>query len=479
MKHFTLLLAAATLTVAPVMAQAESAATGRTFAPLRPFKKATSLFTAKTSGWHAPLLRAAKATATPVWKVSHDKQYNYDDAEGTWELEADNYYTYDDNGYITAQIEDTGSEKEKTETVYDANGNAIAQVISTSEDGTDYAPSSKKSCSYDEKTGIVTGDETWTLTDDTWAQEDGSYKIAITRNADGNVTKVVKTEYNADSLKWIKTDEVTYTYTAGSTGPTGCTYSGIDEDTNEYGVIDVFTNMVWEKCDGQLVDEQSLAATWFLGNNLLKSASLVESGSTLKIEGANDDNGFVMSMTSPNNTLYLQTMEMKVNDDNGSYTFGNYLYASHSGDVSKGDTDLIGCAYETITYDEKGNITQDEAYSSDLDYLQWNPSVELSQGMKNEYTYDEEHSGEIAETVTYYYDSDVEDYVPYTKVSAVEFVDLITGTTGITGTETDNETAPTKVYNMQGIAVGNSTDSLPHGLYIVKQGDKTYKTVRR
>ncbi len=475
MKHFTLLLAAATLAITPALAQTETMTQDGKFAPLRSFKKATVLFSAKTTGFRAPLLRSAKQSATPVWKVSHDKQYTYDDTEGTWEFAADDYYTYDANGNVTVQIQDDGSEKVKAETVYDAAGNAIGQVTSISEDGDNYTPYNKKTSTYDGNTGTVTGYESWTLDGDTWTMGYGCYKIAITRNADGNVTKVTKTEYDNDSQEWTKTDEVTYTYTAGSTGPTGCTYSGIDEDTNEYGVIDVFTNMVWEKCDGQLVDEQSLPATWFWGSNLLKSATLVESGVTLNVEGKNDENGFVMSMTSPSNTLYLQTMEMKVNDENGSYTFGNYLYASHSGDVSKGDTDLIGCAYETITYDEKGNITLDEAYTSDLDYMQWNPAVELVQGMKNEYTYSDNYGGEISETTTSYYDTDTEAYIPTVKVSAIEYIDLATAISDI---KTDTDTS-VKVYNAQGVAVGTSTDGLPRGLYIVKQGGKTFKTIRK
>ncbi len=476
MKHFTLLLAAATLTVAPALAQTETAATGSKFAPLRPFKKSTALFTARTAGQRTSLLRTAKQSATPIWKVSHDKQYTYDDTENEWSFAADDYYTYDADGHVTMQIQDDGSEKIKAETVYDAAGNATGQVTSTSEDGDNYTPYNKKTSTYDEKTGTVTGYESWTLDGDTWTMGYGCYKIAITRNADGNVTKVTKTEYDNDTQEWTKTSEVAYTYTAGSTGPTGCTYSGIDEDTNEYGVIDVFTDMVWEKCDGQLVDEQSLPATWFWGDNLLKSATLSESGVTLNIEGESDDNGFVMSMTCPDNTLYLQTMEMTVNDNNGSYTFGNYIYASHSGDVSKGDTDLIGCAYETVTYDANGNVTLDEAYSSDLDYMQWNPTVELAQGMKNEYTYDEYHGGEISETTTSYYDSDAADYVPAVRVSAITFVDLATAISDI---PTDTDTAPAKVYNMQGIVVGTSAEGLPHGLYIVKQGGKTYKTLRK
>ena len=108
--------------------------------------------------------------------------------------------------------------------------------------------------------------------------------------------------------------------------------------------------------------------------------------------------------------------------------------------------------------------------------MQWNPAVELSQGMKNEYTYDESHGGEISETITSYYDTDAVAYVPVVKVSAIEYIDLATAITDI---DADTDTTPAKVYNMQGIAVGSSVDSLPHGIYIVKQGGKTYKTLRK
>ena len=59
----------------------------------------------------------------------------------------------------------------------------------------------------------------------------------------------------------------------------------------------------------------------------------------------------------------------------------------------------------------------------------------------------------------------------FLKIKAHDFagIENIADDNGISG--------PTEVYNLNGLKVGNSTDGLPAGLYIVSQGGTTTKTI--
>ncbi len=51
--------------------------------------------------------------------------------------------------------------------------------------------------------------------------------------------------------------------------------------------------------------------------------------------------------------------------------------------------------------------------------------------------------------------------------------------TAIDQPSADNGEAPTAVYNLQGVYMGATTDQLPTGIYLVKQGGTTHKVLKR
>lgn len=66
----------------------------------------------------------------------------------------------------------------------------------------------------------------------------------------------------------------------------------------------------------------------------------------------------------------------------------------------------------------------------------------------------------------------------YTTIYAYDGFHRAGETVGITTTNADTQ-APTQIYNMQGMAVGQHNSTLPSGLYIVKQGGKAVKMLRK
>ena len=62
------------------------------------------------------------------------------------------------------------------------------------------------------------------------------------------------------------------------------------------------------------------------------------------------------------------------------------------------------------------------------------------------------------------------------KIVADEFVDV---TNGIMSAQTQQSVGRTEVYTLSGIKVGDSINGQPAGVYVVKNGNKTFKVVKK
>ena len=67
------------------------------------------------------------------------------------------------------------------------------------------------------------------------------------------------------------------------------------------------------------------------------------------------------------------------------------------------------------------------------------------------------------------------EWVPFEKYVYSDFVDVLTSINKVSGDAADAST----IYNLQGVAVGRDAKILPAGVYIMKQGGKVQKMLKK
>lgn len=99
---------------------------------------------------------------------------------------------------------------------------------------------------------------------------------------------------------------------------------------------------------------------------------------------------------------------------------------------------------------------------------------EIRQATSHTLEYDNNTGAKLSDT----YEEYNKDAKQYEKKSKMVFSNFVDYSTPIVATPTDAEDI-SRVYNMQGVCLGDNLDGLPAGMYIVKQGVKTKKVVKK
>lgn len=153
-------------------------------------------------------------------------------------------------------------------------------------------------------------------------------------------------------------------------------------------------------------------------------------------------------------------------DENGSWEEELLYYEDMDEDGELSEEELMESSKVVVTCNEMGDITSEEYYFYDM----------FDSGAKYDMVYGD-YSYPMEWTMSEY-DYDLEDYLPFLKLVRSNYVD-VTNTTAINGVQTRPATDVEGVYNMQGVRIGQSSDRLPAGIYIVKKDGKTQKIVRK
>lgn len=458
MKIFTLII---TATVG-IMASTVAASASPRFkhAP----KSAVTVQAADTKTKHFKrALRQADAEPS-LWRHQHEEAYMW---EEEWMPIGSYAITYTSSGLVAAEKSSEPDVDGYTLTAYLYNENdmKVSELTTTSEDGITETNSQKKEYAYDSRvTNFLTSVHEWMWQSDAWAQLGNNYHHTVTRNAVGNIVKVVRAilfdgvfdpsmemnlEYGADGkINKISTKVLSYDYDAGS-------YVWLD------GVS--YTDIVWDCTDGQVVDCEFEDLT--SGNNRIASAHYVNNES-----GAEYDADITITYSGQSYKIVLdgivqgyenttQTVEVAYTDANGSYTLtdifetveGEDVYSEKYTDVYEFDpfgyTTLEEFRYqadgmeETVEGRTEGTLTYDDTYGYPLTYT------------TSTQEYDEE--------------SDTESMVPNMRYEFSDYADLLSGIEGI-ATDTNADSQP-EYYNLQGIKM--AADALTPGLYIVRKGN--------
>lgn len=361
---------------------------------------------------------------------------NYSYNNGEWEYDNEVEYTYNVNQNITQTITKNGDNYlNKTTYTYDST-----------------MPSFMTKVDYQE----------WSTSLNDWGEAENLLTNTLTRNDDGTLASVhtVSNGYNEEEGETTVTisyddnkiaKEVDYTYT--------------DDGTP---ITFKFKNLVWKKVDGDFFFDAALAddfSEFMEGNNLLESADVTMSGNGITYSGplttTYTDQGWGvnvnMSCTFMGYTFNVEmTFSKEYTDDNGSYIMVQAADYGTQAEYIK----------EVVTKDAHNSIIQDDIY-----YGESADDATFYSSAKADMTYDE--SGRPVEQIVSNYNTNTETYDPYSKTE-LEYT-----TNGITNATIITPTFEKGIYNVNGILMGQSLETLPAGLYIVYDGSKTEKIVKR
>ena len=284
---------------------------------------------------------------------------------------------------------------------------------------------------------------------------------------------------------------VEYGYDGNISSLTHVSYSA-DESGAEKKVTDMYTNMVWGgPSKGEPEKGTEAWFKWIVNQSIGLSSYSGLKSFILEHEATGEDATMsfcTVDVTTGEYGKYVYTsrsgdgkcnvLESVQTDKWGGYHFSNSVYTGVKDDAQPTDANLES---KVVTED---NYTDRDNHEVRIDM--WNKK-------------DGQSSVEIVGSLAYAesVERDAEnDYITKTVAKHYSFVDGEKKLDGLTETVYDDYkqypittaissatagkdmSAPTRVYTLDGVCVGASTDGLPNGMYIVKEGGKSYKLVK-
>ena len=433
MRTFTSLAVLVAMTILP-----ETGAAQTPQARIAKVKKAAT-FIGKRLGGRASksILKSAAADSKKLPGTTKTYQYN----NGDWTYYTTTNCTFDQYGNVST-----------AKTWSDENG--MMQITTNKYDNveTSFLVSQTQS-TYDSPTAT------------TPTYEFMNRRVDVTRNEKGQMTKVEDWEANdtytgldlktAISLEYGNDDKINKIIISSY------------EDNEEMKMT--FNDVVWKEYNGKILsaigpDVESLIAD---PQNLIESASVEMSSEGMDIKG---------NLTSDYSTEGKRELTISMNyygmpvasykfyyeqtDDNGSF-------------INRSTVSFMGEADEiesvTVKYNDKKDMVE-ETISEGTSVA----SLKTSSSTLYDYTYNEE-TGLADYMILKNLDLNTNTYNPNSKLVYSDYQDVASG---ISNAAANVNTGKTAVYNTQGMYVSNSTDKLSDGLYIIKQGGKTFKMMK-
>lgn len=431
---------------------------------------------------------ARTEAATPVWRPVSQTDYMHDGED--WMELGTVSFKYDARGNCTEDLMDEDGFLSRIVTTYDEYNQPVTRIESESEDGESWTDNSKTTYKYDSKVHDFYTERMGYDWDEEWVANYKCETNTITRNADGNITEIVKSLPLDGKFHPAYKSEWKY----GQDGKANEYYYYTMGQNNEWELDDdiSYRDIVWEKTDGQMTiygDMLELVE----GANLMKSAVVYYGGEPdghYLVEWSNNDRDFLIKETTNDINEIGRTTRMEVLDANGSMRFTVTEYFDEEGNIT---TEPVYISVQEATMDEHGNMVAFTAKET-MDGVE-----ELVDGQKFTYTYDAD--GNVTEVITEQYDYETEEYFLSDRTVYGEYINV--ASSGIQCIQAVKDTAWTvlgdevtatasglkglSVYNMQGVCVKRvaaddasasvSLTDMAAGIYIVR-ADGTGATYR-
>lgn len=403
-----------------------------------------------------------------IWLPGHRTNFWWDEwSDNPGWMEGSSFeYTYYDNGLLKSE------EDEYQLRVYDYDdlGRLVKEEyysygsnFETGEQNTEMELSSVCTYEYDSivKDFVILETEKSVWSD--W--KPNIYGTDITRNDEGNVTLVRDFHINENGEEFYYSEEFVVKY--GSDGK-ACEVYYIDTVDNEYS--DHLIDIEWENTDGQIlgVEFDDYNSDSFFGANRIKSATFVD-----EVLGTIQLNMKYEGESFSGEVIYLGEVESsfdyQVLDSYGSYIC-NGSGSEYDYDEDTNEITLVAHEYNTIgeTYDSCGLLIED-IYESEIHYLD-GEIEKYKEGGKATVAYDQTY-GYPLEYIFAWYDEETGSYVYSTRDVYSDYRPFESNSVESIGTA-DTEA---EYFTLQGVKVANPAQ----GIYIVRRGNKTFKSVIR
>lgn len=380
-----------------------------------------------------------------------------------WEESEKYEFRYDSDGRVlqeTVRALIPGEESAtRTTNTYNENGELAVRISEVAEDGTEFENSEKLERKYDERlTSVIVDNAAYMWNEGSWMLRGNNYRRYITRNADGNITRVVVAvlydgEYDPTQMLDIEYGEDKKASKIVSSFLT--TDDGLEFYWAEDGV---YSDIVWERTDGQIYDTDYLIG----GANAIKSCKVIDEDGdeqTVTVEYL-DALGSYKAVTDAvfDGEAAHSEVVVTVFDEYGS---NQMVYNDVYGEGEEAETEYGIERYMYDAYD-----LETEAYiAGGMD----EETAEVYQWSKADVTYDANEGYPLEYTLAEY-DYETEEMFNALRIVYSDYVDAA----GVADIAADDASAPVELYNLQGIRVNG--DAAP-GIYIRRQGSKTAKVI--
>ena len=290
-------------------------------------------------------------------------------------------------------------------------------------------------------------------------------RVDVTRNEKGQVTKVEDWEAN-DTYTGLEL-ETAVSLEYGSDDKINKIIISSYDDNEEMKVT--LNDVVWKEYNGKILSSIGTDLENIIADpqNLIESATVEMSVEGMDVKGnltsdysTEGKRELSLSMSYFGMTVASCKFYYEQTDDNGSFI-------NRSSISFMGEADEIESV--TVKYNDKKDMIE-ETISEGKSIA----SLKTSSSTQYDYTYNEE-TGLADYMILKELDLDTNTYNPNSKYVYSDYKDVASG---ISNAAANVNTGKTAVYNTQGMYVGNSTDKLSDGLYIIKQDGKTFKMMK-
>ena len=392
-------------------------------------------------------------------------------------------YTYDNGGWL---------KENTTKTEYNSKGYVTA--TETTVDGS----KTRLENTYDEKLeGMITKTTSYTWDEATsqWTNPTVVSSVELTRDSKGRVTKEVTYTLDETTNKLEKDEEVDFGYSAvsGKMSSISTTIEEEEEDGQKMTIPVKITILKWYKYNENKLFNFSLN-DMENGGLLNDKENMIESGTiTMTISGMPLTGTIKGEYTDDKSTITVGLMGMNIIMENeildkyGSNRTTVSLSAgtteSMSESIVQTNNELGDCIrIETTETGDTGTLGIVDS-SDDLTDIASVITMDyeyLETTSKPAYDFISSDNGYLKKSMTVNkYDENSKTYVPVEKITYDEYVDFISGTTGIDKNQTTTRTTQNKAfYTLNGKRTRNIASTNEKDVYIVKDGDKTYKVLK-
>lgn len=398
------------------------------------------------------------ADAAPLWRAESESEYLYMDGE--WILVGTTNFTYDAAGNAIVQQSEDEDGIFRLETTFNEYGKPLT-MLQTADFGYGGENVAKRTYRYDERLHDFCVERMgYDWQDDDWVMNYLCETNEITRNADGNITEIMKSLPYIDKLYPAYRSMWNYDETTGKANEYRYYVSYSFSELPEWELDDnlSYCNIEWETTDGQMT--AASLSEMLTGANKVKSADVYYDdeldGHVIVEYSAENESDYLYRETFADPSEVGFTSQFETTDKNGSFRITECEYFDEEGEPTVEPTYKI---VSEVTVDEHGNAVLEELYET------FDGITELVDAQKAEYLYD--GNGNVTQVTYLVYDYETEEFVPESKIVYGTYAD-VTSVKGIDAAAATDFT----VYNLQGILLkkgvgAEEIGSLPAGLYII------------